>query len=320
LINFRFHLVSLVAVFLALALGIVMGSTVIDRAIVDQLRDQIETVRHNADARFKENQALKGQLDALQGYADETVPFLVGRRLEGVPMAVVGVRGINGDRVRDAVQLLRQAGAELPGMIWIEPTLVDPAAEPRLAQVLGEAVRRGPDLQRAALEALGRRLATGPPLGSSALAPGTPSGDVVVGLGDAGFLSLDPLGGPALEVNSWPEAGSRLLVIDGNEGKLEPEVASVPLVRALAAAGAAVVMAEVFRPADSLAPRGVAVGPVRRDRSLSDKVATVDDLEEARGRAVLALAVEGLGRGRTGHYGEGPAASRQLPDPAEQPR
>ena len=32
MINFRFHLVSLIAVFLALALGVVMGATVIDRA------------------------------------------------------------------------------------------------------------------------------------------------------------------------------------------------------------------------------------------------------------------------------------------------
>ena len=31
MINFRFHVVSIVAVFLALALGVVMGSTVVDR-------------------------------------------------------------------------------------------------------------------------------------------------------------------------------------------------------------------------------------------------------------------------------------------------
>ena len=37
MINFRFHIVSLIAVFLALALGIVMGATVVNRAIVDRL-------------------------------------------------------------------------------------------------------------------------------------------------------------------------------------------------------------------------------------------------------------------------------------------
>ena len=40
MLNFRFHVVSLVAVFLALAIGIIMGSTVIDRALVDTLEEQ----------------------------------------------------------------------------------------------------------------------------------------------------------------------------------------------------------------------------------------------------------------------------------------
>jgi len=37
MINFRFHLVSLIAVFLALGLGILVGSTVVDQVIVDRL-------------------------------------------------------------------------------------------------------------------------------------------------------------------------------------------------------------------------------------------------------------------------------------------
>jgi hypothetical protein len=134
------------------------------------------------------------------------------------------------------------------------------------------------------------------------------------------MLTLDPLGGPTLEVTAWPESGSRLVVVDGNEDKLQAETASVPLVRALVAAGTAVALAELYRPDDALEPRGAVVGAVRRDRGLSDKVATVDDLEEPRGRAVLALALEDLGRGRAGHYGEGPGAARQLPDTTEFPR
>jgi hypothetical protein len=91
-------------------------------------------------------------------------------------------------------------------------------------------------------------------------------------------------------------------------------------VRAAAGAGAPVVLAELFRSSDTLEGRGAVVGPVRRDRELSVRVATVDNLEEPRGQAVLALALEYLGRGRAGHFGEGPGAARQLPDPAELPR
>lgn len=59
MINFRYHVVSLVAVFLALAVGIVMGSTVIDRAIVDGLRNRIDTANKNTEEKRAENDQLK---------------------------------------------------------------------------------------------------------------------------------------------------------------------------------------------------------------------------------------------------------------------
>ncbi len=50
MINFRFHLVSLVAVFLALAIGIVMGYGVLGQPTVDTLQDRIDVVEANAEA------------------------------------------------------------------------------------------------------------------------------------------------------------------------------------------------------------------------------------------------------------------------------
>ena len=44
MISFRFHVVSITAVFLAIAIGIVVGSTYVDELTVDQLRSRIETV------------------------------------------------------------------------------------------------------------------------------------------------------------------------------------------------------------------------------------------------------------------------------------
>ena len=42
MINFRFHLISLVAVFLALGVGVAMGASFIDRATVDSLRGRVD--------------------------------------------------------------------------------------------------------------------------------------------------------------------------------------------------------------------------------------------------------------------------------------
>ncbi|HET7720262.1 MAG TPA: copper transporter, partial [Acidimicrobiales bacterium] len=63
MINLRYHIVSLVAVFLALGLGIVMGTTVIDRVTVDALNDRLDTVQRSQGAVREENGRLKAQVD-----------------------------------------------------------------------------------------------------------------------------------------------------------------------------------------------------------------------------------------------------------------
>ncbi|MGH9035552.1 MAG: copper transporter [Acidimicrobiia bacterium] len=310
MINFRFHLVSLVAVFLALALGVMMGATVIDRAIVNGLEARIDTVGERADRTREENVALKARLDALESYAEQALPLLVGERLKGVPVAMVAIRGVDEGAVRQTADILRGGGASVPGVVWLEPSLAlpDVSAEVKLGEVLGDPFQKGADLRRTAIEALGRRLAVGPEAGS----PG--SADVLAGMGSAGFVAFDSLGGD-FDLTVYPFPGSRVLVIDGSQGKLKTDVVSLPLIRALQVAGATVALGEVFAEVESGPARGAIVSGVRDDQALATRVATVDDLEQSRGRAALALALDELGRGQAGHYGEGPGASRQLPEP-----
>ena len=312
MINFRFHLVSLVAVFLALALGVMMGATVIDRAIVNGLEARIDRVGDRADETRDENLALKARLDALEAYAEQALPLIVGDRLTGVPVAMVAVRGVNEEVVRQTADALRRGGAVVNGVVWLEPSLAlpDVSAEVKLGEAVGDAVRRGADLRRTAIEALGRRLALGP----AATAPGGDV-DVLTGLGTAGFVTFDSMGGD-FDSSRYPVPGSRVLVIDGGQAKLKADVVTLPLIRTLQVQGAMVALGEVNAPAGPGPARGAIVSGVRDDQALATRVATVDDLEQPRGRAALALALEELGRGQAGHYGEGPGASRQLPEPA----
>ena len=55
MINFRFHVVSVIAIFLALALGVVIGAGVIDRGIVDALDTQLNRVEAKSE-RINERQ------------------------------------------------------------------------------------------------------------------------------------------------------------------------------------------------------------------------------------------------------------------------
>src|ERR687898_2762288 len=93
MVTFRFYLVSLVAVFLALAMGVVVGSTLIDRAIVDRLDRSVESVSDRLDRQQDENAELRQELEELRGYADSTAPAVVDGALDGGAGAVVGARG-----------------------------------------------------------------------------------------------------------------------------------------------------------------------------------------------------------------------------------
>ena len=62
MINFRYHLVSIVAVFLAIAIGVVIGSTVIDSATVSVLRQQQESLDNRIDNVEAENGRLSREL------------------------------------------------------------------------------------------------------------------------------------------------------------------------------------------------------------------------------------------------------------------
>ena len=58
MINFRFHVVSLIAIFLALALGVVIGAGVIDRGVVDTLNSRLDRVEAKSDRIQSENDKL----------------------------------------------------------------------------------------------------------------------------------------------------------------------------------------------------------------------------------------------------------------------
>lgn len=161
MINFRFHIVSLIAVFLALAVGIFVGSTVVDQAIVENLDRQIDRVERKADERKAENDRLKSDLERMGAYLEGSAPFAVDGRLAGVPVAVVAESG-SGDSVKRTVTLLQQAGADAPVIVWLKPSwrLEDDGDLDALAAVIGDA--GDPDdastLRRRGLVALAERL------------------------------------------------------------------------------------------------------------------------------------------------------------------
>ena len=120
MINFRFHLVSLVAVFLALGLGILVGSTVIDQGIVNRLDSEINSVRKENSAREATSKQLAKQNSQLQQFVDQVAPFVGDGRLDGQSVALVAERGVDSGAVKQTEQALQQAGADVPAVLWLD--------------------------------------------------------------------------------------------------------------------------------------------------------------------------------------------------------
>ena len=66
MINIRYHVYSLVAVFLALAIGVAVGSTVVQRSVVDNLRSTQGRIEQNLDDLEAQNAALQERTAALE--------------------------------------------------------------------------------------------------------------------------------------------------------------------------------------------------------------------------------------------------------------
>ena len=64
MIDFRYHLVSLIAVFLAVTLGIVIGTTALNGPILDDLESQVDALEQDKRSLEDRSQTLEGRLDS----------------------------------------------------------------------------------------------------------------------------------------------------------------------------------------------------------------------------------------------------------------
>lgn len=134
MINIRYHIVSLVAVFLALAIGIAMGSTVISKATVSDLKHRIGNAEAGIRNTKATNRALQGQLDSLQSAdaaaTQKLVPVLVAGKLTGTKTLVIATPDVNTQYVQQTVATLRAAGTTVEGTITFDRHLADLGKDP----------------------------------------------------------------------------------------------------------------------------------------------------------------------------------------------
>jgi hypothetical protein len=124
-INFRYHVVSIVAVFLALAIGIVLGSTELRGTAFNALTRTSNTLNNELNAKKAQVSALNQLVNADEAFAQAAEPQLLHGLLAGQRVVLVNAPGAPGSVVSGLTSALRLAGATVTGQVNLQPKLLD---------------------------------------------------------------------------------------------------------------------------------------------------------------------------------------------------
>ena len=305
MINFRYHVVSLTAVFLALAIGLVVGTAALNGPVADTLKDRVEAVgQDNSNLREQVNQ-LRDEVNREEDFAKEAAPVLANGKLTGRRVLVV-VMPTGQDHADAVTAMLTVAGAKVTGRVTVQDKFLAPENS---VQLLGLADRASqPTVSADGLPLNSDGVETSSALLAKALLERTPAvaaGDltaVLTAYKTLGYLAADDdiTGGAEVTV-----VVSGLPPVDRDAEKRNQ---------------AALTFATQFAKDKPLVVAGSGIGEgnlvagVRADPTLVKSISTVDNVSTSQGQLVAALATaERLVQGRTGQYGLGAGATSLMP-------
>jgi hypothetical protein len=115
-LDFRYHVTSLAAVFLALIVGILVGVGISGRGFVDKserqkLENRIDRLQRRVDELSADNDTLRNDQLSGQAFVTDAYPVLMHDRLAGKRVAVIVVGAAGGSTGSDVQETLNDAGA-----------------------------------------------------------------------------------------------------------------------------------------------------------------------------------------------------------------
>ncbi|GAA3238601.1 copper transporter [Nonomuraea helvata] len=310
MIDFRYHLVSIVAIFLALAVGVVLGTTLLQEPAVRSAREVTAQLT-------KSKEELRTQLDALQSretgndtFIAAMTPSMVAGDLTGQRVLLVETPGSSTTMREAAQQVLTQAGAQISGRLALTEKLLDPKATGVLDGLVNQLKpanmtfpTTATSWDRAATLISAAFVTTDP---AQAGTPNPATADVVSAFETGGLLSTegDPLKRATLAVMFTPEKP-----YEGESAELQAG-ALVSMASGLDVAGKGTVLAGT---AITTAVPGDAIGALRDDSEISKRVSSVDTADMPAGRVAIVYSLREQLSGRAGQYGIGKGNSAPLP-------
>ncbi len=305
MISFRYHIVSIIAVFLALALGIVIGASGLRGAVLDDLHKQVRTLKSENISLRSDNEKLNRQSGDANDYATQYAAKVLANTLTGQSVVIVTTPGAdkNGSIAGAVSKAITAAGGKVTGRIGLASDLLNPANGPSIISLVTKDHPAGLTLPStddpAAL--------AGATMGYVLSTKGTPDERRTV-LRE--FASASLLTVPSSEVTA---ANLALVITSGAlNTKDEWDKALITMTSQFTSQALNSVVAGDN---NSAQPDGL-IAAVRKD-DLAKVVSTVDNADTGIGQVTSALALSGLLTGVIGQYGTGPGAKDLFPSPAK---
>lgn len=308
MLSLRYHLISLTAVFLALAVGVVLGSTSASQRLLSVVAGDRDNLAQRIDSLSAQRAELEARQRAANGFAASVAPAVVRGQLDQRRVVLVLAADAN-PADRDAVrQLIIDAGGSVTGELALTEAITDPARADAIRDLTARLLPSGAQLPSATDAGglvgalLGSVLLVRPQNGQPAAAPGQADA-ALAGLTEAGFVRPGPRPAPA----------QLALMLTGGEltsGDAADRAAMLArLAGELDRAGSGAVLAG----SSNVERAAGAVGVVRADSTTSATLSTVDNVQTAVGRVATVLALREQADGRAGRYGEAPSAQAPIP-------
>jgi hypothetical protein len=329
LIDFRYHVVSIVAIFLALTVGLVIGASILSKGVADSLRSDLS--KRNDQIKSQQNQInqLKTQIEQQNTYITDTADQLVSGRLSGLCVALVEIAGADSDAYSGARALMsKQGGATVCSETMINASLSSAASSDQQQSMAALITQHTPTGQKLtgttaqqSMELIGEALTTYQTTTSTKTTTGTTgTTGTTVASGMTASQALSTL-------KDFQSEGFITMVAQPVSGEqaslgyvLAPSAANadadnqtyIALAEALRKGGAGTV---VGGSGDSAAKGGL-VYAIINDSTATREISTVDNTDVTMGQvaAVFCLEAESQSsQSAAGHYGTGANNDGLLP-------
>jgi copper transport outer membrane protein MctB len=320
MIDFRYHLVSIVAIFLALSLGLLLGSTQLGPYVQRGLNGLSKTQHNQIESLLGDKAQLKSQISSENQFALANAPSILHNVLAEQRVVLVLAPGAEGSVTNGIAQALETAGATVTGQVQMQTAFFDKSAATtqkliqvaeQYAQSAGVTLTGSASAQAQASELLAHLIMTQAQPGQPVPGEQDPASvQAVQALAGAGFLTKS--GQP------WDRATLAVVIIPATPQSTDdtnPESqALVTLAQQLNLAGLGTVVAGTVAGSGS----GSAID-VMRAGGRAGHLTSVDNADYPVGQIVVAQSLADLLHGHSGSYGVTSTASAAGPSPPPSP-